>query len=314
MMKSSADRIIPIVTGPTAVGKTDLTLRLAERFDAEIISCDSRQVYRRLTIGTAKPNPSELERVRHHFIDELDPSEPFSAGIFSRAAEDRMSRLLSENTLPIVTGGSTLYLQALISGLAQIPEVDPDVRKTLNQRLETSGAQCLYDELVSVDPEYSATLDPTKSQRIIRGLEVYYGTGTPLSEYFSKQLHPRFRYNLVVLNRARENLYDRINRRVIEMVDSGLIDEVSTLLSEGFDESSNALRTIGYQEVFAHLRGELGREEMTCLIQRNTRRYAKRQLTWFRRYPTAIWVDLDRESDAKVLKRLENLIEKNYDL
>ena len=283
----------PILTGPTAAGKTALSLALAERLNAEIISADSRQIYRELTIGTAKPEPDELARVPHHFIDELDLGTPFSAGAFAEQANARIREILGRGRLPLIVGGSTLYLHALQFGLADVPPVDPTLRPHLESRLADEGAQALFDELRYVDPASAATLDPTKSSRLVRALEVYHGTGRPLSAYHAEQEPPPFTFNVIVLNMDRKVLYARINRRVDLMLERGLVDEMRGLLERGIDPSLNALRTIGYQEPAAYLRGEIDYKEMVRLIKRNSRRYAKRQLTWMRRYPEFQWVSPD---------------------
>jgi len=283
----------PLLTGPTAVGKTSLSLELAQRLDAEIISADSRQIYRELTIGTSKPEPDQLARIPHHFIDALDLGTPFSAGEFARQANARIRSILERGRVPLVVGGSTLYLHALQFGLAEIPPVAPEVRQHLENRLADEGADPLFDELLRFDPVSAATLDPTKTHRLLRALEVYHGTGRPLSSYYENQQPPPFTFKVVVLYRERESLYERINQRVDQMLKHGLLDEVRGLLERSADPSFNALRTIGYQEPIAYLRGEIDYDEMVRLIKRNSRRYAKRQRTWFRRYPDYQWIHAD---------------------
>ena len=278
------DEAVPIITGPTAVGKTAICLELADELDAEIISADSRQVYRELTIGTAKPTPAEQARIPHHFIDERSLGEPFSAGIFAEEAYERIRAIRDRGRVPLVTGGSTLYLQALQYGLANIPGVDAEVRAALQQRLEAEGAALLYAELRRVDPAAAATMDPTKTQRLVRALEVYHGTGRPLSSYFDDQPEPPVTFQTVVLVRDRRDLYARIERRADQMLQQGLLDEVQTLLERGIDFSQSALRTIGYRETAAYLQGRIPYDEMVRRLKRDTRRYAKRQLTWFRRF------------------------------
>ncbi|ARA92312.1 tRNA (adenosine(37)-N6)-dimethylallyltransferase MiaA [Rhodothermaceae bacterium RA] len=290
-----------ILAGPTAVGKTELSLQLAEHTSAEIVSADSRQVYRRLDIGTAKPTPEELARVRHHFIDELDLDEPFSAGRFAEAAWERIREIHARGRAAHVVGGSTLYLYALQHGLAKIPTVSAGTRATIEERLSCEGADALYRELQSVDPEAAATMDPTKTQRLVRALEVFHETGQPISSFQRQAVRPPFAFRTVVLTRDRHVLYDRINRRVDLMLEAGLLDEVAGLLEAGFEPSLNPLRTIGYQEPIRYLQGEISREEMVRLIKRNTRRYAKRQLTWFRRLSDVRWVDVSYVEDLNAL-------------
>ncbi len=293
--------LIPLITGPTAVGKTDLSIDVALTLKAQIISVDSRQIFRRLDVGTAKPDSMTRKRVKHHLIDELDLDDPLSAGSFAEMAESRISDLMNLDIRPVICGGSTLYIHALVHGIDRTPPANMEIRKALNERLLTDGPGVLYDELVACDPLFASTLDPTKSQRIVRGLEVFKNTGKPLSDYFGTASNPAYSYRIIVLNRDRSVLYDRINGRVVEMVDNGLVDEVAALLDSGYDETHPALRTIGYSEAFAYLRKEISRDVMIALIQRNTRRYAKRQLTWFRRYENAIWLNLDDPVDIESL-------------
>lgn len=282
---------IPVLTGPTASGKTAISLEIAERIGAEIISADSRQVYRELTIGTAKPTPYELSRVPHHFINELSLEEPFSAGAFAARANHRIREIISRGRTPLIVGGSTLYLHALQFGLAPVPPTNTESRKYLEKRLDADGAAVLYDELQRVDPAVAETLDATKTSRLIRALEVYHTTGKPLSAFHAEQEPPPFQFEVTVLDIDRELLYQRINGRVDIMLNNGLIAEVESILEAGYDPKLQALHTIGYREPIEFLRGEISRAEMTRLIKRNSRRYAKRQLTWLRRYPDYHWVD-----------------------
>ena len=289
---------ILMIAGPTAVGKTALSIRLAETLDAEIVSADSRQIYREMTIGTAKPSSEELARVRHHFINELSLAQPYSAGRYQRDAYARIAEIRSRNRASLVVGGSTLYLQALKHGLADIPDIPRHVRETVRERLRTEGPEALFAELQAADPVSSGRMDSTKTQRLLRALEVYHATGRPLSHYHSEQTPPPYRFHTVVLNLDRAKLYARINRRVDGMLEAGLLEEVESILAQGFDPSKNPLRTIGYQEPVAYLRGEISYQEMVELIKQNTRRYAKRQLTWFRGDPSNTWIEADQPEDA----------------
>lgn len=278
------------LTGPTAVGKTELSLDLAEKLNAEIVSADSRQVYEELTIGTDKPSQEAQNRVPHHFIGERSLHEPFSAGTYAKEANERIQSILDRSRQPLIVGAATLYLHALQYGLADIPDVDEDIREWLEDRLETEGQDALFEELKEVDPKQAQKNDPTKTHRVIRALEVYHGTGRPLTYYYENQPEPPFTYTTVVLNRDRQALYDRINRRVDQMLDEGLLDEVRVVMNmDGIQLDEPPLSTIGYREPIQYLRGEIEYEEMVRLIKRNTRRYAKRQLTWFRRYDEYIW-------------------------
>lgn len=280
---------IKVVMGPTAVGKTAYALRLADELGAEIVSADSRQVYRELEIGVAKPSPEERARVRHHFIGERSIRDPLTAGTYAQEAWVRIQAILTRGNAVVVVGGSTLYLQALTEGIADIPEIDPALRAALAARLAAEGPDLLYQELQRVDPAAAGAMDPTKTQRLLRALEVYHGTGVPLSHFHARPMKPPFRFEPIVLARPRPELYARIEARVEAMIAAGLVEEVAALMAQGFDPGQNPLRTIGYQEPAAYLRGEVSHAEMVALLNRNTRRYAKRQLTWFRRYPAACW-------------------------
>lgn len=303
---SAGDPILTI-TGPTAVGKTALSLEVAEALDAEIVSADSRQVYEELSIGTAKPGPEALDRVPHHFIGERSLTEPFSAGAFAEVANERIREILERGKRPLVVGGATLYLHALQFGLADIPDVDDEVRERLEERLEREGKEALYEGLKEVDPEQAEQMDPTKTHRVIRALEVYHGTGKPLTYYYENEPEPPFDYVTVVLNRDRDRLYDRINRRVDRMLDEGLLNEVRSVMEiEGVRLDEPPLSTIGYREPIRHLRGEIEYDEMVRLVKRNTRRYAKRQLTWFRRYDEYEWMRAPETSPQDLIEVLQS--------
>ncbi len=289
-----------VIAGPTAVGKTELGIALAERIGGEIISADSRQIYVDMDIGTAKPSTEQRAHVRHHFIDELRINEPFSAGRFGVEAGARMREILDRGRVPLIVGGSSLYLHSLKHGLADVPDVPTEVREAVQSELEARGRDALYRELRDVDPESAARLDPTKTQRLIRALEVYRSTGRPLSSYHGEQAAPSYAFRTFVLNRDRSELYRQINRRVDTMLSNGLLDEVRTLLDRGYDPSLNPLRTIGYKEPIRHLHGEFPYDEMVRLVKRNSRRYAKRQLTWFRRDVDNDWLDASKPRDQLV--------------
>jgi tRNA dimethylallyltransferase len=285
----SAEHPFLILAGPTGVGKTDLSLELARLMNAEIISADSRQVFRHLDIGTAKAGLSERREVPHHFIDELDPTDDFSAGLFAERAVERIDCILSRGRQPLVTGGSTLYVHGLQEGFSEVPGVDRQVRLAVEAELAERGALALYAELEQVDPAAAATMDPTKTHRLVRALEVFRATGTPLSTFHTRRQPRRYHFETFVLLRDRAALYERIDRRVDVMLEAGLLREVHTVVNIlNIPASANPLRTIGYAEPIAFLQGEISFEEMRRLMQRNTRRYAKRQMTWFRRYPALI--------------------------
>ena len=304
-MPVSDDRPGPFlcIVGPTAVGKTALSLSLARQWDAEIISADSRQIYDELNIGTATPSPDEQGDVPHHFINERSLHDgPYSAGAFADDANARIRQILARGRVPIVVGGSTLYIHALQEGLADIPDVDDAVRNRLEARLESEGKQALYDELCRIDPTQADKADPTKTHRVMRALEVYHGTGRTLTSYYENQPEPPFTYRTVVLNRDRQRLYDRINQRVDRMLDAGLLDEVRAVMDGPAALDEPPLSTIGYREPIQHLQGAYDHDEMVRLMKRNTRRYAKRQLTWFRRYDDYVWRHPDAVDEDAVAR------------
>lgn len=286
------------IVGPTASGKTRLSLEIAARTGAEIISADSRQIYRRLDIGTSKPLAGELRTIRHHFIDILEADQPYSAGIYGTEARAVLADLDRRGVPGIVVGGSGLYLRALIDGLFEGPAADPGVRRSLQGMLERDGLPALLQSLRKVDPVSAEKMSAEpKARRVIRALEVYYCTGIPLSHHHARQPEEN-RPDVVQVGLAweREVLYRRINERSAGMVRGGLADEVRSLL-ERFDRRLNSLNSVGYKEMIDHLDGKRGMEETLELIQRNTRRFAKRQLTWFRADKRIRWIPMDEKSD-----------------
>ena len=283
---------IRVIAGPTAVGKTSYSLQLAKETPTEIVSADSRQIYRQLTIGTAKPDKSTLSRIPHHFIDELDVGEPYSAGQFASQANERITSILERGREPIVVGGATLYLHALIHGLSTDMPADSKIRAGLEAELANEGREGLYKRLTEVDPVAAGTMDPSKTTRVMRALEVYQLTGNRQSDYHTTTAPPAFQFDVTVLTMARPVLYDRINSRVDFMLTVGLVDETKSILDKYGNPQTPLLQTIGYQEAVSYLAGDISHAEMSRLIKRNSRRYAKRQLTWFKRYPEYQWLDL----------------------
>lgn len=292
---------IPIIAGPTAVGKTSVSIQIAKALNAEIISADSRQIYREFSIGTACPSPIQRKEVKHHLVQEIAIGEAYSAGIFANRVSSVASDILLRDKGIVITGGSTLYIHALLYGLSDIPQVDPAIRVKLNARLENEGSKVLFDELFKADRVFAQTLDATKSQRIIRGLEVFLGTGEPISSFHGSSPLPEHQFKLFVLYRERNSLCERIDERADDMVASGLIQEIQAVLDTDPNLKDNAFRTIGIQEVIPYLKGQTSLEEAVSLIKRNSRRYAKRQLTWFKRYPEAVWINVDKEDPTSLI-------------
>jgi tRNA dimethylallyltransferase len=284
-------RSVLVLVGPTASGKSAVGLELARRLNGEILSADSRQVYRFLDVGTAKPSPTDRLEVPHHFVDELDPDADYSAGDFGIRGRDVIDKIFRRGRTPLVVGGSGLYVQSLIDGFFEGPGADPEFREILERRLKSAGVGALVEELRRIDPEAAERIDPTKPRRVIRALEVYHLTGAPLSRIQREQkLTIDFEPRLYGLLWDRRDLYARIERRCDQMIGAGLLAEVEALEKRGYTDRLNALNTVGYAEVFAYRRGETSYEEMLRLFKQNSRRYAKRQLTWFRRDSRVQWV------------------------
>lgn len=268
------------IMGPTASGKTSLAIEIAQHFKTQIISADSRQFYNEMTIGTAKPSTQELSKIKHHFINHLSVNEYYAAGKFEDEALQTIESIFAENETAVMVGGSGLYLNAVLFGIDPFPEIPSDIRlKTLNYYKE-QGLQALRDELRKFDPQYFLEVDLDNPRRLMRALEVCYATGQPYSSFRQKTAKPRLFQNIKIgIDWNREALYERINHRVDNMIAEGLIEECQKLLTQ---KNQLALDTIGYREIFDFLEGKTTKEEAIDLIKRNSRRYAKRQLTWFR--------------------------------
>lgn len=294
------------LVGPTATGKTALALDLAGPLGGEIVNADALQVYRGLDIGTAKPGPEDRRRAPHHLIDVLEPDEPFSAGEFARRARAAIEEIRARHRLPMLVGGSGLYLRALTEGISPIPAVDPELRPRLRARLASEGPEPLRDELARLDPVTAERLAPGDSQRLVRALEVALGTGRPLSVWIEEKPvgDGGIEAVWIGLTLPRSLLYDRVAVRVEGMLAAGWVDEVRGLLEAGLSPSLPAFQAIGYRELAGHIAGEATLEEATERIVRATRQYAKRQMTWFRRQPGVAWFDADDTSPSAILDYL----------
>lgn len=297
-----------LLCGPTAVGKSALALDLASRFPLEIVSADSRQVYRGMDIGTAKPTAEEQAAAPHHLLDVVDPDDPFSVADFIQLTHQAIDEIVSRGKVPLVVGGTGLYWQLLTDGLVSAPGADPAQRHVLQGLAETGGEDVLHQLLRQRDPEAAARIQPRDNVRIIRALEVLHQSGQAMSQLQQSHGFNERPYRVLKLGLFldRQELYRRIDRRVEEMLHNGLFEEVERLLGAGL-EQTKALRTIGYQEVVAFLQEKLGLQETIESIQRNSRRYAKRQLTWMRRDKRMIWLDSSCESD-KICKLIGHFI------
>ena len=303
---------ILVICGPTGIGKTALSLEIASRLPSEIVSADSRQIYRFMDVGTAKPTPEERQRAPHHFIDIRDPDQDYSAGEYSREARQVIAKIFQRGKLPIVAGGSGLYIRALLEGFFNLDAKDAQLRETLRQRLSSEGAEKLFAEFAEIDPELAAKTHPNNTKRVLRALEVFYLTGTPMSQIQKAQKDPApFRWLKIGLTLERKQLYARINRRVEKMFDSGLVDEVRSLLKKGFSPTLNALNSVGYKEVISYLNGAADLFSCKEMIKQNSRRYAKRQLTWFRGEKDVEWIEL---ADANALPGVADAVLKKLEL
>lgn len=280
-----------IILGPTAVGKTDFSISKALEYGSPVISCDSRQIFRNMSIGTAVPSASQLAAVKHYFIQTVPVTQSYTAGDYELEAVQLVEALFAQGHETVVmTGGSMFYIDAVCNGLDNLPDGDPSLRAELWERLEKEGVESLSEELERMDPLTYSQIDIRNSQRVIRALEVCLVSGRPFSSFKTGEKRIRsFEIEKVGLTRPREELYSRIDGRVLNMIEEGLVEEVRSLLPF---RNCQALQTVGYKEIFEHLDGKIPLDEAVRLIQRNTRHYAKKQLTWWRRDPDIRWVDV----------------------
>lgn len=301
-----------VIVGPTCSGKTKLSLILAEKLQTEIISADSRQLYKYLTIGTAKPDANELSSIKHHFIDELNPNEEFNADIFSRKARKIISELLEKNKIPIVVGGSGLYIKALIDGITATVDSDKFLRDELLQLRNKYGNDYLYNELKIIDPESANKMLPQNWKRVIRAIEVYKITGKPIWQHHKEnKVSNEFDFIQYGLLWDRKTLYSNIEKRVDGMIKKGLIEEVKKILNMGYSKENNSLNSLGYKEIIDLLENKITLNEAVNLIKRNTRRFAKRQLTWFNADKRIHWFELHSFDDIDLIA--ENILKDFYE-
>ncbi|MDN3619526.1 tRNA (adenosine(37)-N6)-dimethylallyltransferase MiaA [Polaribacter undariae] len=285
---TSNNYLITIV-GPTAIGKTALSIQLANHFKSAIISCDSRQFYKEMTIGTAVPDATELAAAEHHFIQNRSIFEDYNVGSFERDALAKLNNLFKENPIQIMVGGSGLYVDAVLKGLDYFPEVDPKIREDLTLKLEKEGVEVLLEQLKELDPETYNVIELQNPKRVMRALEVCIGSGIPYSTFKNKPKAPRnFTSIKIGLDADRQIIYNRINMRVDIMMENGLLEEAKNLYPH---KSLNALQTVGYRELFSYFDGDFTKEFAISEIKKNTRRFAKRQGTWFKRDETTLWFD-----------------------
>ena len=291
------------IVGPTAIGKTALSIQLAQHFNSEIISCDSRQFFKEMTIGTAVPNKEELAAASHHFIQHQSIFEGYNVGAFERDAIAKLDELFSKNNVVIMVGGSGLYVNAVVNGLDDFPTIAPEVRTELTERLANSGIESLQQQLKKLDPVSYSKIAIDNPQRLSRALEICIGSGKPYSSFLNVKKNSRkFKTISIGLTADRQLLYDRINKRVDIMIDNGLLAEVTHLHPH---KALNALNTVGYKELFNYLDDEWTLEFALSEIKKNTRRFAKRQITWFKRNPETLWFDF--KTDTQEIIKCINL-------
>lgn len=296
------------IMGPTGVGKSSIAVKLAARFNGEVISIDSRQAYKYLDIGTAKPTKEKMEGIPHHLLDVLEPSEKNNAERFSRMAIQKIDELRAKEKLPILAGGTGLYFKAIFEGLFSV-DLNEEERKKFESSVRSLTTEKLRKRLKDVDQESYSRINANDRYRVIRALEVYELTGIPLSEHFRRQGQSKERtrdlsFLKIGLDMSREKLYRRINERTLKMFEAGWIEEVKDLIAKGFDTSWPAMKTLGYPEIIEYLQGRFTKDELIERVSRLTRQYAKRQLTWFRKERDVIWFQADDEDLIEKLSRL----------
>ncbi|XOB64845.1 tRNA (adenosine(37)-N6)-dimethylallyltransferase MiaA [Deferribacteres bacterium DY0037] len=294
---------IPVITGPTAAGKTAVVLGLAERYNIEIISADAYQVYKYMDIGTAKADSEELKKAPHHLIDIYTPDKTYSAGVFFEQAQKCIRDILGRGNIPVVAGGTGMYVETLQKGIFAGPDRDENIRRDIEDQMEQKGAEALYEELAGIDPAFAEKIKPADRARIMRGLELNrqlkMNVGDAQAEFHR---NPDYDYAIFVLTEEREKIYDRINRRVDLMINSGWEKEVQKLLEMGYSEKLDSFKAIGYRDIAGCIRDKVSVDTVSEKIKTRTRNFAKRQLTWFRHMSEIKYVDL---SDANELKRLD---------
>ena len=292
---------VVVMVGPTAVGKSRVAIEVAKAFETEVLTADSRQVYRGMDVGTDKPLPEERQGVPHRLIDLVNPDDSFNAGVYRRRALDEIERLYRDRRLPLVVGGTGLYVRTILKGLCDAPPTDPIVRAALRQEAKDQGHDRLYARLVAVDPVAAARLHPRDESKVLRALEVYQLSGRRMSEFQQEHgfAERPFSALIIGLNRDRAALYRRIEERIDWQLAHGLIEETEQLLAQGYQRDSAAMKGLGYRQVAEHLAGEYDAAEMVRRFKRDTRHFSKRQMTWFRKEPGIQWLMIEESEPAR---------------
>jgi len=307
---------VVFIAGPTACGKTATAVRLAELIGGEVVSADSMQIYRHMDIGTAKPTPEETRGIPHHLISELDPDEPFSAAVFKQMAERRVAEILSRGAAPIIAGGTGFYINALLYG-TEFPDTfaDHEFRKELRDYAAEYGNAALHERLRAVDPEAAAAIHENNVKRVIRAIEFFEQTGIKISRHneAEKKKAPAYKHLFIVLSKEREKLYKGIDARVDAMITAGLVGEVRALASMGYGPELVSMNGLGYKEIHRYISGEWTLETAVDEIKKGTRRFAKRQLTWFKNIENAVWLDADEYPPDSAAEYIRELLIKKHD-
>lgn len=307
-----------LIIGPTAIGKTDISINVAKKLNGEIISADSMQIYKFMDIGTAKIKPEEMEEIPHYLIDVVYPNEEFTVADFKYNAEKHINNITDAGKLPIIAGGTGLYINSLVYELKFTRvKANEEFRKKYNKIAEENGNEFIYNELCKIDPAYSNKISINDKKRIIRALEIYNETGKPMSYYNKNFREKSDKYNLTMigLNTDRDVLYSRINLRVDKMIQEGLVDEVKDLLNRGYNKNLSSMQAIGYKEIISYLEEKIGLDEAIDNLKRNTRRFAKRQLTWFRRDDRIKWIDVSKfNNNDDISSYIVNYFKNNINL
>lgn len=294
---------IVVICGPTGIGKTASAIRLAQKFNGEIISADSMQIYKYMDIGTAKPSLEEQAGVCHHLIDIIEPDENFDAARFARIANKKVIQLYEKGIIPFVAGGTGMYIKALVYGMFKAEPVNPQIRRQIKADAALLGSQVLHEQLNKYDPETAKKIHPNDTYRIIRALEIYESTGKKISEYHKQHRFSNERFNVlkIGLTMNREKLYNRINQRVDNMIDQGLEQEVRTLLNKGYSPDLKSMQSIGYRHMNDFIQKKITKDETRLTMKRDTRRYAKRQFTWFGADMQIIWTEPENIGNVEPL-------------
>lgn len=305
-------KTVVVLIGPTASGKTKLSIELAKQINGEIVSADSMQLYKLMDIGTAKPDAEEMSGIKHYLINEVYPDEEFSVARYQELAKKYINEIFNKGKTPIIVGGTGLYINSLIYNINFSETIsDWDLRNRLKKEADEKGNEYLHQKLKEIDPEAAQKIHTNDIKRIIRAIEVYTHTNKPISHHqaISRSVPPEFDFLIFGLKMDREKLYERINKRIDIMLERGLINEVNNLVKLGYDKNSVAMQGLGYKEILAYLNGEISFEEAVYILKRDTRHYAKRQITWFKRLEGVKWIDLDENPEPlEILKNIKYYI------